>query len=127
MKLCELRQKVSFETKKFGPEDFHVSMNVNGKEIGGFRANRTSGENQNIANVYDKNQGQGYGKLLLLKAIYTANELNIPFEEDSREVSFAQSRVYDSLYDSLYIMQPEHEDEWFVTQEGYDYLMANTE
>ena len=129
MRLCEFDapEKVKFEVDRTGNGQFVVGMYSNGKDIGTFGYALVGDEAKNIAEVSPLQKNKGYGKLLLLKAIYTANTLNIPFYEDTQEVSIEQSRVYDSLFDSFYIMQPEHEDQWYVTEEGYDYLKANTE
>ena len=45
----------------------------------------------------DQYRGQGYGKMLLLKAIETAQEHNLPFKVDRNGVTPAQGNVYRSL------------------------------
>ena len=133
MKLNEViaQEKVSFEVQKTSNLSFVVVMHLKGKNIGSFGytliGDLSSDEARNLAEVDPLYQGLGYGKLLLLKAINTANDANLPFFADAESVTAAQTQVYDSLFDSFYIMQPEYEDQWFITKDGYDYLKASTE
>ena len=56
----------------------------------------------------DQYRGQGYGKMLLLKAIETAQEHNLPFKTDRNGVTPEQGHVYKSLLaDRIIRMNPD--------------------
>lgn len=45
-------------------------------------------------------RAKGYGTMLLLAAIKTADDLGLDFEEDTQSLTPAMSRIYDELDDS---------------------------
>lgn len=117
----DAKGKVSFTTKK-AKGGFVVLLMVDGQAIGTFHyyKDKATGDVRNAADIDPSQQGKGYGKLLLLKAILTASEMGIDFQEDSNSMSRAQSRVYDSLADTRYII--DDDGYWYITQDGVDYL-----
>ncbi len=95
---------------------FTVTLTIKGQKAGHFRYYFDDDGAQNDVEVYPEFQGKGYGKLLTLKAMTTADDYDIPFERDSRGVSKAQRGVYSSLERDGLI------DNNGVTDKGYDYL-----
>ena len=95
---------------------FTVTLTIKGQKAGHFRYYFDEDGAQNDVEVYPEFQGKGYGKLLTLKAMTTADDYDIPFERDSRGVSKAQRGVYSSLERDGLI------DNNGVTDKGYDYL-----
>ena len=79
---------------------FEIDLVVDGKDIG-FFSYQYDPEQDTVENdiriINDSERGHGYGKLLLLKAIETAQQHNLPYKRDHRGTSSAQSRVYSSL------------------------------
>ena len=122
----DAEEKVSFEVLRDSKTSFAIAMYLNGKDVGSFGYTFMGDGARNLAEVSPLHKGKGYGKLLLLKAINTAMDFKIPFYEDSQEVSYEQSYVYDSLFESYYIMQDPEEEDWLITQEGLDYLERHT-
>jgi tRNA nucleotidyltransferase (CCA-adding enzyme) len=95
---------------------FTVTLTIDDQKAGHFRYYFDDDGAQNDVEVYPEFQGKGYGKLLTLKAMTTADDYDIPFERDSRGVSKAQRGVYSSLERDGLI------DNNGVTDKGYDYL-----
>jgi len=96
---------------------FTVTLTVEGQKVGHFRYYFDEDEGaMNDVEVYTEHQGKGYGKLLTLKAMITADDYDIPFERDSRGISKAQAGVYSSLEKDGLINTSG------VTDKGYDYL-----
>ena len=79
---------------------FEIDLVIDGKDIG-FFSYQYDPEQDTVENdvriINDSERGHGYGKLLLLKAIETAQQHNLPYKRDHRGTSLAQSRVYSSL------------------------------
>ena len=100
---------------------FTVTLNIKGQKAGHFRYYFDEDGAQNDAEVYPQFQGNGYGKLLLLKAMVTADDYDLPFEADSRGISKAQEGVYKSLEREGLI------DNNGVTDKGYNYLEDSEE
>jgi len=79
---------------------FEIDLVIDGKDIG-FFSYQYDPEQDTVENdiriINDSERGRGYGKLLLLKAIETAQQHNLPYKRDHRGTSPAQSRVYSSL------------------------------
>ena len=79
---------------------FEIDLVVDGKDIG-FFSYQYDPEQDTVENdvriINDSEKGHGYGKLLLLKAIETAQQHNLPYKRDHRGTSSAQNRVYSSL------------------------------
>jgi len=95
---------------------FTVTLSIEGQKAGHFRYYFDEDGAQNDAEVFPEFQGKGYGKLLLLKAMETAINYDIPFEADRRGISKAQEGVYKSLERDGLI------DNNGITSKGYDYL-----
>ena len=79
---------------------FEVEMVINNNNPG-FFSYQYFPETDDVENdVYihsDQYRGQGFGKLLLLKAIETAQQHGLPFKPDRNGISPEQRRVYQSL------------------------------
>jgi hypothetical protein len=79
---------------------FEVEMIIDNNNAGFFSYQYFPETNdvENDVDIHsDQFRGQGYGKLLLLKAIETAQEHNLPFKVDRNGVTPAQGNVYRSL------------------------------
>jgi GNAT superfamily N-acetyltransferase len=97
---------------------FEITLTVHGKHVGRFAFVRNESDDvNNEADVETRWQGQGYGKLLLMKAIDVANSHGLDFQEDIRGVTDAQQNVYDSLTNAGLIVSP-GDGFWFLTPEG---------
>jgi 8-oxo-dGTP pyrophosphatase MutT (NUDIX family)/predicted GNAT family acetyltransferase len=111
---------VQFQTASIDnyQSSFTVTAIADGKTVGHFSFFRDpeTDDVHNQAEVTNDVRGQGYGKALLLKAIEVANDHGLGFQEDSQSLSRAQSRVYDSLYDSGWIVDAD--GYWLLTPEG---------
>ena len=68
--------------------------------LGQFRYACTDDGGANSVEIEAAEQGKGYGKLLLLKAIAVGHEVNLGFESDHRGLSPRQEQVYASLIKS---------------------------
>lgn len=92
----------------------------NGEEqIGYYQYDGESG--RSITQVRPEYQGKGYGKLLTLKAIYTANINGIPFYfDESRTAQY--DAVLDSLIDIGYAV--DDGDELYCTEDGASFLQS---
>ena len=79
---------------------FTVDLYDDGKHIGQYTHAREDDIVRNQAFVFDEYRNKGYGTMLLLAAIKTANDLGLDFEEDTQSLTPAMSRIYDELDDS---------------------------
>ena len=103
---------------------FQIKLTVHGKYVGHFNFVRDpeTDDVNNEVEVESRFQGQGYGKLLLLKAIEVANSHRLDFQQDIRGITDAQQNVYDSLENAGYIVTP-GDGFWFITPEGEKELL----
>ena len=116
-KLSKMDENFDITSKTDFEKGFTVRLTVEGQKAGHFRYYFDEDEGaMNDVEVYSEFQGKGYGKLLTLKAMITADDYDIPFERDSRGVSKAQRGVYNSLEKDGLINTSG------VTDKGYDYL-----
>jgi len=118
-------------------DKFITTLKLGQKEVGSFIFTRYSHvENNkrivinNYSSVNSNFRNLGYGKILLLAAIASADHYHIIFEKDNSGISPTQKSVYDSLLRSGYITQQpafydmagfEHR-EWRLTTSGLDFL-----
>jgi GNAT superfamily N-acetyltransferase len=98
---------------------FQITLAVHGKHVGHFNFVRSADTDDvnNEAEVEQRWQGQGYGKLLLMKAIDVANNHGLDFQQDIRGITDAQQNVYDSLENAGLIITP-GDGFWFLTPQG---------
>jgi GNAT superfamily N-acetyltransferase len=98
---------------------FQITLAVHGKHVGHFNFVRSADTDDvnNEAEVESRWQGQGYGKLLLMKAIDVANNHGLDFQQDIRGITDAQQNVYDSLENAGLIVTP-GDGFWFLTPQG---------
>ena len=98
---------------------FQITLAVHGKRVGHFNFVRDADTDDvnNEAEVESRWQGQGYGKLLLMKAIDVANNHRLDFQQDIRGITDAQQNVYDSLENDGLIVTP-GDGFWFLTPQG---------
>jgi GNAT superfamily N-acetyltransferase len=98
---------------------FQITLAVHGKHVGHFNFVRSADTDDvnNEAEVESRWQGQGYGKLLLMKAIDVANNHGLDFQQDIRGITNAQQNVYDSLENAGLIVTP-GDGFWFLTPQG---------
>jgi len=103
---------------------FQITLTVHGKHVGQFNFVRHADTDDvnNEVEVESRFLGQGYGKLLLLKAIDVANNHGLDFQQDIRGITDAQQRVYDSLENSGLIVSP-GDGFWFLTPAGEQELL----
>jgi GNAT superfamily N-acetyltransferase len=90
---------------------FEVELTVDGKDVG-FFAYQYFPETNDVENdsmIYTNDfRGQGYGKMLLVKAIETAQQHDLPFKIDRNGITPAQLNVYKSLLNNRVIrMSPD--------------------
>ena len=108
--------KPKFNIRK-GKNSFSIQLSIDGKPAGQYEYNNQT--NRHTAEVMPQFKGKGYGKLLTLKALDTANNLGFDFIEDESRTS-----EYDNMIDSLenfgYIVRDS--DQLYLTQQGLDYL-----
>lgn len=109
-------KKISFKLTK-SRNKFSTTMMLDGVEAGVYQYDANSG--RSIAEVFPEFKGQGFGKILILNAIYTAAKLGMDFiEDESRTAEY--DNVLDSLSDSGYIVSDD--GYLYVTGEGEKYL-----
>ena len=108
--------KPKFNIRK-GKNNFSVVLSINGKTVGQYEYDNQT--NRHTAEVMPEYKGKGYGKLLVLKALDTANNLGFDFIEDESRTS-EYDNVIDSLENNGYIIR--NEEQLFLTQQGLDYL-----
>ena len=100
MKISELIvESKEIKTKK-NPDGFTIDLYDGGKHVGQYTHAREDDIVRNQAFVFDEYRNKGYGTMLLLAAIKTANDLGLDFEEDTQSLTPAMSRIYDELDDS---------------------------
>jgi GNAT superfamily N-acetyltransferase len=107
---------------------FQITLAVHGKHVGHFNFVRSADTDDvnNEAEVEARWQGQGYGKLLLMKAIDVANNHGLDFQQDIRGITDAQQNVYDSLENAGLIVSP-GDGFWFLTPQGEQELTGLNE
>ena len=107
---------------------FQITLTVHGKHVGHFNFVRGADTDDvnNEAEVESRWQGQGYGKLLLMKAIDVANNHGLDFQQDIRGITDAQQNVYDSLENAGSIVTP-GDGFWFLTPQGEQELNSLNE
>ena len=107
---------------------FQITLAVHGKHVGHFNFVRGADTDDvnNEAEVEQRWQGQGYGKLLLMKAIDVANNHGLDFQQDIRGITDAQQNVYDSLENAGSIVTP-GDGFWFLTPQGEQELTGLNE
>ena len=81
-------------------DGFSIDLYDGGKHVGQYTHAREDDIVRNQAFVFDEYRNKGYGTMLLLAAIKTANDLGLDFEEDTQSLTPAMSRIYDELDDS---------------------------
>ena len=111
-----LTESLSKDTKKQGKK-FATKMMLDRAPIGTYEYDANSG--RSLAEVDPKYRGQGYGKILVLHAIYTAAINGLDFIEDE-----SRTAAYDAVLDSLWSEGLIIEDDgyWYVTEAGEHYL-----
>ena len=87
------------KTKK-NPDGFTIDLFVDGKHVGQYTHAREDDIVRNQAEIFPEYRNKGYGTMLLLAAIKTAEDLGLDFEEDTQSLTPAMSRIYDELDDS---------------------------
>ena len=107
---------IKFKTTK-GKNKFSLQMLTQGEPIGIYQYDANTG--RSIAEIYPEFKGKGFGKLLILNAIYTAAKFGLDFQEDeSRTAEY--DNVLDRLSDQGYIVGDE--GNWYVTDSGEQFL-----
>ena len=86
-------------TKK-NPDGFTIDLIVDNKHVGQYTHSREDDIIRNQAEIFPEYRAKGYGTMLLLAAIKTADDLGLDFEEDTQSLTPAMSRIYDELDDS---------------------------
>jgi hypothetical protein len=81
-------------------DGFTIDLIVDGKHVGQYTHAREDDIVRNQAEIFPEYRNKGYGTMLLLAAIKTANDLGLDFEEDTQSLTPAMSRIYDELDDS---------------------------
>ena len=117
MRITEIdKLKLHFNIAKDG-NAIGVEMNIGNQYAGTFQYDADSG--RSLVEMNTSFQGQGLGKILILKGIYTAIMSGFDYVEDeSRTQSF--DNVIDSLSNDGYIVNDG--EYWYVTSEGEQYL-----
>lgn len=82
---------------------FTVDLYVDNEHVGQYTHTREDDIVRNFAEIFPEYRNNGYGTMLLLAAIKTAEDLGLDFEEDSNSLTPAMSRIYDELDDSGFI------------------------
>ena len=114
--VAEGLEQISIKARK-GHNKFATELSVDGKTAGVYQYDANSG--RSIAEVYPEYRGKGFGKILVLHAIYTAAKLGMDFVEDE-----SRTAEYDNVLDSLDSNGLAVNDDgyWYVTGEGEQYL-----
>ena len=100
MKISEIiSESKEIRTKK-NPDGFTIDLIVDGKHVGQYTHAREDDIVRNQAEIFPEYRAKGYGTMLLLAAIKTADDLGLDFEEDTQSLTPAMSRIYDELDDS---------------------------
>jgi len=95
---------------------FTVDLYDDGKHIGQYTHAREDDIVRNQAEIFPEYRNKGYGTMLLLAAIKTADDLGLDFEEDTQSLTPAMSRIYDELDDSGMIYGGE--GAWAISPSG---------
>ena len=114
--VAEGSEQISIQVRK-GRRKFATELSVDGKPAGAYQYDADSG--RSIAEVYPEYKGKGFGKILVLHAIYTAAKLGMDFVEDE-----SRTAEYDNVLDSLDSNGLAVNDDgyWYVTGEGEHFL-----
>jgi len=100
MQISEIiSESKEIRTKK-NSNGFTIDLMVDGKHVGQYTHAREDDIVRNQAEIFPEYRAKGYGTMLLLAAIKTANDLGLDFEEDTQSLTPAMSRIYDELDDS---------------------------
>jgi putative chitinase len=114
--VAESAEQVAIAVRK-GRNKFATEMTVNGEPAGSYQYDANTG--RSIAEVDPKYKGKGYGKILVLHAIYTAAMSGMDFVEDESRTS-EYDNVLDSLDSNGYAINDD--GYWYVTEEGEQFL-----
>ena len=114
--IAEGSEQVAIAVRK-GRNKFATEMTVNGEPAGSYQYDANTG--RSIAEVDPKYKGKGYGKILVLHAIYTAAMSGMDFVEDESRTS-EYDNVLDSLDSNGYAINDD--GYWYVTEEGEQFL-----
>ena len=110
---------ISFQVQK-GKNKFATTLSIGNNPVGVYQYDANTG--RSLAEVYPEFRSKGFGKLLVLHAIYTAAKLGLDFQEDeSRTAEY--DNVLDSLNSNGYIV--DDDGYWYVTGEGEQYLQQS--
>lgn len=114
--VAEGSEQISIQVRK-GRRKFATELSVDGKPAGAYQYDADS--DRSIAEVYPEYKGKGFGKILVLHAIYTAAKLGMDFVEDE-----SRTAEYDNVLDSLDSNGLAVNDDgyWYVTGEGEHFL-----
>lgn len=114
--VAEGSEQISIKVRN-GRNKFATELSVDGNPAGVYQYDANSG--RSIAEVYPEYKGKGFGKILVLHAIYTAAKLGMDFVEDE-----SRTAEYDNVLDSLDSNGLAVNDDgyWYVTGEGEQYL-----
>ena len=99
MKISEILEDKEIKTKKI-PYGFTLDLMVDGDHVGQYTHTRDDDIVRNFAEIFPEYRNKGYGTMLLLAAIKTADDMGMDFEEDTQSLTPAMSRLYDELSDS---------------------------
>ena len=100
MQISEIiSESKEIRTKK-NSDGFTIDLIVDGKHVGQYTHAREDDIVRNQAEIFPEYRAKGYGTMLLLAAIKTADDLGLDFEEDTQSLTPAMSRIYDELDDS---------------------------
>ena len=114
--MAESAEQVAIAVRK-GRNKFATEMTVNGEPAGSYQYDANTG--RSLAEVDPKYKGKGYGKILVLHAIYTAAMSGMDFVEDESRTS-EYDNVLDSLDSNGYAINDD--GYWYVTEEGEQFL-----
>ena len=112
-------KKKEIKTKK-NPDGFTIDLIVDGKQVGQYTHAREDDIVRNQAEIFPEYRDKGYGTMLLLAAIKTADDLGLDFEEDTQSLTPAMSRIYDELDGSGMIYGGN--GAWAISPSGEDEL-----
>jgi predicted GNAT family acetyltransferase len=97
-------------------DGFTIDLYDGGKHVGQYTHAREDDIVRNQAEIFPEYRNKGYGTMLLLAAIKTADDLGLDFEEDTQSLTPAMSRIYDELDDSGMIYGGE--GAWAISPSG---------
>jgi hypothetical protein len=99
MRIGEILEDKEIKTKKI-PYGFTLDLMVDDDHVGQYTHTRDDDIVRNFAEIFPEYRNKGYGTMLLLAAIKTADDMDMDFEEDTQSLTPAMSRLYDELSDS---------------------------